>query len=70
LNPVRPIDPYLPKVHLNVILPPTPRSSKVRRTASIGHEKFGLKILKGRDYLENPDIDLEDNIRLDLRKIG
>jgi hypothetical protein len=27
-NPVRPIDPYLPKVHLNVILPPTPRSSQ------------------------------------------
>jgi hypothetical protein len=24
-NPVRPIDPYLPKVYLNVILPPTPR---------------------------------------------
>jgi hypothetical protein len=28
LNPFRPIDPYLPKVHLNVILPPTPRSSQ------------------------------------------
>jgi hypothetical protein len=27
-NPVRPIDPHLPKVHLNVILPPTPRSSQ------------------------------------------
>jgi hypothetical protein len=27
-NPVRPIDPYLPKVHLNVILPPTHRSSQ------------------------------------------
>jgi hypothetical protein len=27
-NPVRPIDPYLPKVQLNVILPPTPRSSQ------------------------------------------
>jgi hypothetical protein len=26
-NPIRPIDPYLPKVHLNVILPPTPRNS-------------------------------------------
>jgi hypothetical protein len=26
LNPVRPIDPYLPKVHLNVILPLMPRS--------------------------------------------
>jgi hypothetical protein len=26
--PVRPIDPYLPKVHINVILPPTPRSSQ------------------------------------------
>jgi hypothetical protein len=26
LNPVSPIDPYLPKVHLNVILLPTPRS--------------------------------------------
>jgi hypothetical protein len=25
-NPVRPIDPYLPKVRLNIILPPTPRS--------------------------------------------
>jgi hypothetical protein len=28
LNPVRPIDPYLPKVHFNVVLPPTPRSSQ------------------------------------------
>jgi hypothetical protein len=28
LNPIHPIDPYLPKVHLNVILPPTPRSSQ------------------------------------------
>jgi hypothetical protein len=28
LNPVRPIDPNLPKVHLNVILPPTSRSSQ------------------------------------------
>jgi hypothetical protein len=28
LNPVRPIDPYLSKVHLNVILPPKPRSSQ------------------------------------------
>jgi hypothetical protein len=28
LNPVRPIDPYLPKVRLNVILPPMPRSSQ------------------------------------------
>jgi hypothetical protein len=28
LNPIRPIDPYVPKVHLNVILPPTPRSSQ------------------------------------------
>jgi hypothetical protein len=27
LNPVRPIDHYLPKVLLNIILPPTPRSS-------------------------------------------
>jgi hypothetical protein len=27
-NPVRPIDSYLPKVHLNVILPPTSRSSQ------------------------------------------
>jgi hypothetical protein len=27
-NPVRPIHPYLPKVHFNVILPPTPRSSQ------------------------------------------
>jgi hypothetical protein len=27
-NPVRSIDPYLPKVHLNVIFPPTPRSSQ------------------------------------------
>jgi len=25
LNPVRPLDPYLPKVKLNVILLPTPR---------------------------------------------
>jgi hypothetical protein len=25
-NPVRPLDPYFPKVHLNVILPPTSRS--------------------------------------------
>jgi hypothetical protein len=28
LNPVRPIDPYLPKVQFNVILPSTPRSSQ------------------------------------------
>jgi hypothetical protein len=28
LNPVHPIDPYLPKVHVNVILPPMPRSSQ------------------------------------------
>jgi hypothetical protein len=28
LNPVHPIDPHLPKVHLNIILPPTPRSSE------------------------------------------
>jgi hypothetical protein len=28
LNPVRPIDPYLPKIHLNVILSTTPRSSQ------------------------------------------
>jgi hypothetical protein len=28
-NPVRPIDPYLPKTHLNVILPPTPRARKL-----------------------------------------
>jgi hypothetical protein len=28
-NPVRPIDPYLRKVQLNVILPPTPRSSNL-----------------------------------------
>jgi hypothetical protein len=27
-NPVRPTYPYIPKVHLNVILPPTPRSSQ------------------------------------------
>jgi hypothetical protein len=27
-NPIRLIYPYLPKVHLNVILPPTPRSSQ------------------------------------------
>jgi hypothetical protein len=27
-NPVRPIDPYLPKVYLNAILPPKPRSSQ------------------------------------------
>jgi hypothetical protein len=28
LNPVRPIGPYLPKVQINVILPPTPKSSQ------------------------------------------
>jgi hypothetical protein len=28
LNPVHPIDPYFPKVYVNVILPPTPRSSQ------------------------------------------
>jgi hypothetical protein len=27
-NPVRPIDPYLSKVHFNIIFPPTPRSSQ------------------------------------------
>jgi hypothetical protein len=34
-NPVRFIDPHLPKVHLNVILLPTPRSSQWSLT--IGH---------------------------------
>jgi hypothetical protein len=29
------IDPYLPKVHLNVILPPTPRSSQWYLTSRI-----------------------------------
>jgi hypothetical protein len=28
-NPVHPIDPYLPKVQLNVVLPPTSRSSQL-----------------------------------------
>jgi hypothetical protein len=28
VNPVRPIDPYFTKIHLNVILTPTPRSSQ------------------------------------------
>jgi hypothetical protein len=28
-NPVRPIETYLPKVHFNVIFPPTPRSSQL-----------------------------------------
>jgi hypothetical protein len=28
MNPVRPIDRYLAKVHLNVILPPKPKSSQ------------------------------------------
>jgi hypothetical protein len=28
MNPIRPINTHLPKVHLNVILPPTPRSSQ------------------------------------------
>jgi len=28
LNPVHPINPCLPKVHINVILPPTPGSSQ------------------------------------------
>jgi len=27
LNPVRPIDPYHPKFHLNIILPPIPTSA-------------------------------------------
>jgi hypothetical protein len=30
-KPVRPIDPYLPKVYLNVILPPTPKCTKQRQ---------------------------------------
>jgi hypothetical protein len=34
LNSVRPIDPYLPKVHLNVILSPTARSSQWSLRAS------------------------------------
>jgi hypothetical protein len=33
--PVRPIDPYLPKVHLNVILPPTPRHFETFRNRKI-----------------------------------
>jgi hypothetical protein len=28
-NRVRLIDPYLPKIHLNIVLPPTPRSSQL-----------------------------------------
>jgi len=35
LNPVRPIDSYLPKFHLNVILPHTPRSSSVLFPSSL-----------------------------------
>jgi hypothetical protein len=37
-NPDRPIDTRLPKVHLNVILPPTPRSSQWFLT--FGPERF------------------------------
>jgi hypothetical protein len=33
-NPVCPIDPSLPKFHLNIILPPTPRSSQCHLRAS------------------------------------
>jgi hypothetical protein len=37
LNPIRTIYPCLPKVHLNVILPPTPRSSQ--RSLTFGPPK-------------------------------
>jgi hypothetical protein len=47
LNPVHPIDPYLPKVHLNVIFPPTPRSSHycLGRAKESVHVRGALKHL-------------------------
>jgi hypothetical protein len=36
---VRPIDPYVPQVHLNVIFPPTPRSSGGLLTSGSGSRK-------------------------------
>jgi hypothetical protein len=40
LNPVRPIDPYLPRVHLHVILPPTPRYSQWSLTFGPPNQKL------------------------------
>jgi hypothetical protein len=38
-NSVRPIDPYLPKVYLNVIVPPTPRSPHLSLTFGTPNQK-------------------------------
>jgi hypothetical protein len=48
-NPLRPIDPYLPKVNLNVILPPKSRSLKVEHSVDcfgqeICNDCFHIKI--------------------------
>jgi hypothetical protein len=45
LNPVGPTDPFLPKVQLNVILPPTPRSFQrsFRKLFEIKTQPFALE---------------------------
>jgi hypothetical protein len=42
-GPVRPIDPYRSKVHLNVIFPPTPRSSQLVPETLLGGEQCVIK---------------------------
>jgi hypothetical protein len=44
LNPVRPIDPCLPKAHLNVIFPPTPRSSQWSLAFGPGRAKESVQV--------------------------
>jgi hypothetical protein len=47
LNTVLLIDPYLPKVHLNVILPPAPRSSQWSRLNTLKTQiRYNKKVLE------------------------
>jgi hypothetical protein len=61
LNPVRPIDPYRPKVHLNFILPPTPRSSQW--SLALGHQYEKLT----HDDKWKHHFEVDDNILRKLR---
>jgi hypothetical protein len=59
-NSVRPIDPYLSKVHLNVILPPTPRSSQWSLA-------FGQLLVCTDDKLPNERKERDVSKRVDLK---
>jgi hypothetical protein len=69
------IDPYLPKVHLNVVLPPTPRSFQWSEghVARMGGMRNAYSIFvgepKGKRPCRRPGRRWEDNIRMDLREI-